>query len=65
MDKHLLTVTELANREGVSRPTVYQWTRMEGFPAVRLGEHGRIRIPVAAFDRWLEETAKKQQGGVV
>lgn len=57
--KTLLTVTELAQREHVSRPTAYKWTRMEGFPVVRLGERGRLRVPVALFDEWIAQQAAR------
>ncbi len=57
--KHLMTITELAAREGVSRPTVYQWSRMEGFPIVRLGPNARLRVPVALFDDWIAQQAEK------
>ena len=47
-----LTVSEAAQAVGVSRPTVYRWTHLQGFPVVRVG--GVTRIPVRAFESWLE-----------
>ena len=37
----------------VSRPTVYRWMRLPGFPVVRLGNC--VRIPAKAFEKWLED----------
>ena len=39
----------------VSRPTIYRWMKMEGFPVARIG--GCTRIPAEAFRRWLEHQA--------
>lgn len=45
------TPTEAATAAGVSRPTIYRWMRMEGFPVARIG--GCTRIPTQAFKEWL------------
>ena len=55
MDVVAYTPTTLAEAMRVSRPTVYRWMRLPGFPVVRLGSC--VRIPVKAFERWLEEQA--------
>lgn len=56
MEKLAFTITEAAKAAGVSRPTLYRWTHIEGFPVVRVG---RItRIPVRVFERWLEQQAE-------
>ena len=47
------SVTEAAQLAGVSRPTFYQWMKREGFPAFKIG--GTVRIPAAAFSKWLEQ----------
>lgn len=39
----------------VSRPTLYRWMRMDGFPVARIG--GCTRIPAQAFKEWLEQQA--------
>lgn len=49
------TPTTLAEAMSVSRPTVYRWMRLPGFPVVRLGNC--VRIPMKAFERWLDEQA--------
>lgn len=49
------TTTEAASVAGVSRPTLYRWMNMEGFPVARIG--GCTRIPAEAFKRWLEAQA--------
>lgn len=45
------TVTEAADAARVSRPTLYRWMRLDGFPVARIG--GCTRIPADAFKRWL------------
>ena len=47
------TPTTRAEAMHASRPTVYRWMRIPGFPVVRLG--GCVRIPVKAFEQWLNE----------
>ena len=43
MESLAYTPTALAAAMGVSRPTVYRWMRLPGFPVVRLGNC--VRIP--------------------
>lgn len=50
--------TTAAKVAEVSRPTIYRWMRLPGFPVAHIG--GCTRIPVDAFKRWLD-----QQAGVV
>ena len=52
-----LTVTEAATLAGVSRPTMYQWMKISGFPAFKIG--GCVRIPAQAFAAWLEQQTKE------
>lgn len=49
------TVTQAAEAVGISRPTLYEWMRLDGFPVVRIG--GTVRIPVDSFREWLNERA--------
>jgi len=49
--KLAFTVTEAAQLAGVSRPTLYNWMRIPGFPVFRVGRI--VRIPAAAFMEWL------------
>lgn len=49
------TVSEAASVASVSRPTLYRWMRMDGFPVAHIG--GCTRIPADAFRRWLDEQA--------
>lgn len=60
MDKMTLSVDELAATMGVSRPKAYELVNQPGFPVVRVGR--RIRIPVAALERWLEAQVQKAGG---
>lgn len=55
MEKLALTISEAAKAAGVSRPTVYRWIKMSGFPVARIG--GCTRIPVEAFKRWINQQA--------
>lgn len=50
------SVSELAHLVGVSRPTIYNWTKLPGFPVLRIG--GVVRIPAGAFETWMNEQAK-------
>ena len=45
------TVSEAAEAAGVSRPTIYRWMHIEGFPVAKIG--GCTRIPAQAFKVWL------------
>ena len=49
------TAKEAAQAANVSMPTIYAWTRIEGFPVVRVGR--KVVVPIDAFKRWLEEQA--------
>ena len=49
------TVGEAAEALGVSKNTMYQIVRTDGFPVIVLGKK-RV-IPIEAFKRWLEEKA--------
>ena len=53
MESLAYTPTALAAAMGGSRPTVYRWMRLPGFPVVRLGNC--VRIPAKAFEKWLED----------
>ena len=55
MDQLALTVSDAARLANVSRPTLYRWMGMSGFPVARIG--GCTRIPARAFERWLNERA--------
>lgn len=54
----ILTVDEAARIARVANSTMYQLIHMQGFPVVRLGR--AIRIPTAAFLKWLESQAAEQ-----
>lgn len=54
----VLTVAEVARRLRISRVSAYRLCRDRGFPAARV--RGQIRIPAAAFERWLaDQTASE------
>ena len=55
LDRLAYTPTEAAEVASVSRPTIYRWMHLEGFPVARIG--GCTRIPAEAFRRWLEHQA--------
>lgn len=58
MEKMTISVDELAATLGVSRPKAYELVNTEGFPIIRVGR--RIRIPVSAFQHWLEVQASER-----
>lgn len=49
------TPTEAAEVASVSRPTIYRWMKMDGFPVARIG--GCTRIPAKAFEQWINRQA--------
>ena len=55
LDRLVYTPTEAAEVASVSRPTIYRWMHMEGFPVARID--GCTRIPADAFKRWLDKQA--------
>lgn len=54
-DRLAFTPTEAAAAASVSRPTIYRWMRIDGFPVARIG--GCTRIPAEAFRHWLNQQA--------
>ncbi|MBE6628979.1 MAG: helix-turn-helix domain-containing protein [Ruminococcaceae bacterium] len=55
-EKLTLSVDELAQELGISKPLAYELARREGFPAIRISER-RIIIPVDALRSWLNANA--------
>lgn len=55
LDRLAYTPTEAAEVAGVSRPTIYRWMRLEGFPVAHIG--GCTRIPAEAFKWWINRQA--------
>jgi excisionase family DNA binding protein len=51
--RDLLRPADLASKLGVSRARIYQLISAGVLPAVRCG--GAIRIPIAAWERWLAD----------
>lgn len=49
------TPSQAAATASVSRPTIYRWMRIDGFPVARIG--GCTRIPAEAFREWLNRQA--------
>ena len=58
LDHLAYTPTEAAEVASVSRPTIYRWMHLDGFPVARSG--GCTRIPAEAFKQWIN-----QQAGVI
>ena len=52
-DKLTLSIPETAAALGVSRPTVYNLIRREGFPAFRIG--GRTVVSRPGLEAWVQE----------
>ena len=56
-EKLTISVEEMANMLGISRPVAYELTHREGFPVVRVSER-RVIIPLDSLKRWLEREAE-------
>lgn len=56
-EKLTVTVDEMAQMLGVSRPVAYQLAHREGFPAVRISDR-RIVVPIDGLKAWLEAQAE-------
>ncbi|WOH55139.1 helix-turn-helix domain-containing protein [Bradyrhizobium sp. BWC-3-1] len=50
-----ITISEAAERLGVSRNTAYEAARRGDIPVIRIGK--RFLVPIAAFERLLAEAA--------
>ena len=53
------TPSQAALAASVSRPTIYRWMRLDGFPVAHIG--GCTRIPADAFRDWLNQQAGVQE----
>lgn len=62
MKKLTLSIQEVANVLGVSRPTVYKLAHMPDFPAFHL--RGRVVISADGLERWVEVMSQKGVGAV-
>ena len=51
--KSCISVEELGKRLGIGRVKTYELVHREDFPKIAIGR--RILIPVAGFEKWLEE----------
>ncbi|MBP3695199.1 MAG: helix-turn-helix domain-containing protein [Thermoguttaceae bacterium] len=54
VQKLTVTVCEMAKMLGISRPTAYELTKRDGFPAIRVSDR-LIIIPVDRLKKWLDE----------
>jgi excisionase family DNA binding protein len=63
MDRLMLKPSEIAEALGVSKTTVYGLVADGVLPSVRVSE-GTIRIPAAAFRKWLAAREATVSGGV-
>ena len=54
IQKVVVTVEEMAKMLGISRPTAYELTKKEGFPAIRVSDR-LIIIPMERLQKWLNE----------
>ena len=55
-EKIALSITEAAEQLGISRPTMYQLTRREGFPTFKVGS--RTLISRAGLEAWVQAQAQ-------
>ena len=56
----ILTVKETAELLKISAKTCYDWTHIEGFPCVKIGNCRRI--PRALLLEWMERQAREGMG---
>lgn len=56
MNKTAMSVAELSQTLGISKPKAYELVRQDGFPAVYIGK--RIIIPIDAFNIWLMNSSR-------
>jgi excisionase family DNA binding protein len=56
----VLTMKDVQDVLGLSKPKTYELAHTRGFPAVRFGR--AIRVPRDAFLRWLNEQAGVREG---
>ena len=54
-EKLALSVEEAAEMLGISKPTAYQLTKVEGFPAFKIG--ARTVISRARLEEWVKARA--------
>ena len=54
-EKLTLSVEEMGQRLGISRPLAYELIRKPGFPALRIGR--RVVIPFDGLNRWIRENS--------
>lgn len=59
----VLTIEQVQQLLGISRPKAYELAHMATFPTVRVGRS--IRIPRKSLLRWIEKQAGHQQGDSV
>jgi DICT domain-containing protein len=60
MDDSLLTIGQVADRTGLSEPTLRAWERRFGFPAPVRGPGGRRRYPAEQIDQlWRIKSSRK------
>ena len=55
-EKLTLSVDELAQVLGISKPLAYDLIKRDGFPSVRISER-RIIVPIDALRSWLNANA--------
>lgn len=58
IEKRTYTIPEAAKIIGISRSLAYQLAREGKLPTIKLSTK-RTVIPIAALDRWLEESVNK------
>ena len=56
----MLTMRQVQEVLGISRPKVYELAHTQGFPAIRIGR--TIRVPRQSLVTWIEAQAGMQEG---
>lgn len=58
VEKATMSITELANVLGISRPFAYKLVQVPGFPIIKVGK--RKLVPITAFNEWLNSNIRQE-----
>ena len=58
MEKMTMSITEMSERLGLSKPKCYDLLYESGVPYIRAGR--RVLVPIKAFEEWLRTVANSE-----
>lgn len=59
MEQMTMSITEMSERLGLSKPKCYDLLYKSGVPYIRAGR--RVLVPIKAFEEWLKEVANGER----